>query len=100
MMFSYIERGNECFAYDVDSSGNDLFNTSIQNVTDPIKCQELCMKEPKCSAFSVNLRDDPEENNGCWLKSAVGTPGPRANVVFGPKSCKGISFLVLCLILT
>ena len=93
MLFSCIERSNACFKSDFDSIGNDLSETSIQNVTDPIKCQELCMKEPKCKAFAVNSRDDPKENNGCWLKDAVGTPSIRAKVVFGLKKCRGITFI-------
>ena len=59
-------------------------------MTDPKECQELCKKDPACFYFAVNLRNQPLENNGCWLKKEIRTsPNPRVGVIFGPKECKG-----------
>lgn len=77
-----------CFQFGYDSLGNDLSDISIRDVTDPRKCQDLCKEEPTCFFFAFNSRNDPPENNGCWLKKDVGTPIPRANVVFGAKDCE------------
>ena len=55
----------------------------------------MCMEEPTCFFFSVNSRNDPPEKNGCWLKKDVGTPRPRANVVFGAKDCEGMSMVLI-----
>lgn len=76
-----------CFKHDYDHLGDDLSETPIHDVTDPKRCQELCLKEPRCNFFAVNLRDDPKENNGCWLKSGTGSSKNRDKVIFGPKSC-------------
>ena len=60
-----------------------------QNVTDPKKCQEICMKEPKCNFFGINLRNNPVQNNGCWLKSKAQNLKPREKCIFGTKYCNG-----------
>ena len=53
------------------------------------------MEKPTCFFFAVNSRNDPPENNGCWLKKDVGTPRTRSNVVFGAKDCEGINMVLI-----
>ena len=79
----------KCFKYGFDHRGKDLSETPIHDVSDPKKCQEMCLTEPRCHFFAVNSRDDPKENNGCWLKSGGGKLEARTNVIFGPKICEG-----------
>ena len=79
----------KCFKSDHDSLGNDLSDRPIKGVINPKECQDLCKEDPSCFYFAVNLRNDPIENNGCWLKKDVGSnpPRPRVGVIFGPKNC-------------
>ena len=79
----------KCFKSDHDSLGNDLSDRPIKGVINPKECQDLCKEDPSCFYFAVNLRNDPIENNGCWLKKDVGSnpPRPRIGVIFGPKNC-------------
>ena len=86
----------ECFKSDHDSLGNDLSDRPIKGVTSPKECQNLCKEDPSCFYFAVNLRNDPIENNGCWLKRDVGSPPrPRIGVIFGPKHCHGKQIFIL-----
>ena len=84
-----------CLKFGYDSLGNDLSEIPLRAATDPQKCQELCMEEPTCNFFAFNSRNDPPQNNGCWLKKDIGTPTQRANVVIGAKDCEGISTVLL-----
>ena len=78
-----------CFQYDYDLLGYDLSERPIQGITDPKECKEYCQKDVSCFYFSVNLRNEPIENNGCWLKKDVERPPThRAGVIFGPKYCE------------
>ena len=94
---AFITDYKECFKYDHDSLGNDLSDRPIKGITNPKECQDLCKADPSCFYFSVNLRNDPIENNGCWLKKDVGStpPRPRVGVTFGPKHCNGKQILIL-----
>ena len=78
-----------CFKYGYDYLGNDLSEVPLHEVTDPTKCQEMCMKNPQCKFFAVNARNDPIKNNGCWLKDGAGMLMLREKVIFGPKTCGG-----------
>ena len=94
IIFNLTGHHEACFKFDFDSLGHDLTDKPIHDTTDPLECQELCLKEPRCLFFAVNSRNDPKENNGCWLKSGVGKVASRKHVILGTKTCDGIDFVV------
>ena len=71
-----------------------MYETPIHDTTDPEACQKLCLKEPRCQFFAVNSRNNPKENNGCWLKNGIGKVASREHVILGAKTCDGTDFVI------
>lgn len=61
---------------DVDRSGQDLTSWNLPR-PDPILCQEACLKDTSCKAFTYVKPTYQGPNARCWLKSSV--PQASAN---------------------
>ena len=79
-----------CFEFGYDSVGNDLYDFPLKGSDNFVNCQYACQKHPHCEFFAFNMRGDPPENDGCWLKTKTRVPQPRPHVVLGPKHCTGV----------
>ena len=79
-----------CFKFGYDSVGNDLYDIPLEGSDNFVNCQYACQKHPHCEFFAFNMRGDPPENDGCWLKTKTTVPQPRPHVVLGPKHCTGV----------
>ena len=86
----HIPALKSCFKFGYDSVGNDLYDIPLEGSDNFVNCQYACQKHPDCEFFAFNMRGDPPENDGCWLKTKTRVPQPRPHVVLGPKHCTGV----------
>ena len=65
-----------------DLPGKD-YNSLNLSTPDPNLCQQACINDPKCRAFTYVIPGVQGLNARCWLKADVPAPKPNPNCISG-----------------
>ncbi|MBN2173308.1 MAG: PAN domain-containing protein [Bacteroidales bacterium] len=83
----FIEAGIPAMKHTMGQNrpGNDYRNFEVKHGDDCQTCEDSCLKDPRCKAYTYVLPGIQAQRGVCWLKSEVPVPIDDKNCISGVK---------------